>query len=41
LLKVALSTKIKSINHCWKQLRITLLRVCAMHFMRIYLSGTQ
>jgi hypothetical protein len=26
---------------CWKQLRITLLRVCAMHFIRIYLSGTQ
>jgi hypothetical protein len=26
---------------CWKQLRITLLRVCVMHFIRIYLSGTQ
>ena len=26
---------------CWKQLRITLVRVCAMHFIRIYLSGTQ
>jgi hypothetical protein len=26
---------------CWKQLRITLLRVCAMYFKRIYLSGTQ
>jgi hypothetical protein len=26
---------------CWKQVRITLLRVYAMHFIRIYLSGTQ
>ena len=26
---------------CWKQLRITLLRVCAMYFIRMYLSGTQ
>jgi hypothetical protein len=26
---------------CWKQLRITLLRVYAMYFIRIYLSGTQ
>ena len=26
---------------CWKQLRITLLGVCAMYFIRIYLSGTQ
>ena len=26
---------------CWKQLRITLLRVYAMYFIRIYFSGTQ
>ena len=26
---------------CLKQLRITLLRVCAMHFIRIYLSVSQ
>ena len=26
---------------CWKQVRITLLCVCAMHFIRIYLSVSQ